>query len=186
MSEPNEPPDDLGELLAPRVGPPNPALRAAILRRTERRLAWVRWARRVTTVAVLAAVFAAGGAAGWFARPPAEPVPAPEVQVIPVPVAVPVLVPETSAPPAEAFVSAGDAELRAEQADGVEAANLYRTAGDLFLRTDDYPNAARCYRLFLTRAGDSGLSPDPADTWLLTSLKNAAYKETVHAPKVVD
>jgi hypothetical protein len=144
--------------------------------------------RRVTTAAVLAAVFLAGGAAGWFARPagPAAPPLAPEVIVVPV--AVPVLVPESAAPPqpAEAFVSAGEAELRAEQADGMEAANLYRTAGDLFLRKEDYPNAARCYRLFLTRAGDTGLSPDPADTWLLTSLKNAAYKESIHAPKVVD
>ena len=59
---------------------------------------------------------------------------------------------------------------------------LYRLAGDKYLiDRQDYRNAARCYRLFLARAGDPGLAPDPGDTWLLTSLKNAAYKEKVDA-----
>lgn len=186
MTDPNELPDDLADVLAPHPANPNPALRAELLRRTERRLAWVRWGRRGAAFAVLAAVFLAGGTAGWVARPAAGPGPGPDVRVIPVPVGVPVLVPESAAPqPGEAFVSAAAAEVRAEQTDGDEAARLYRTAGDAFLREEDYVNATRCYRLFLTRAGDGGLSPEPADTWLLTSLKNAAYKEKVHA-KVLD
>jgi hypothetical protein len=77
--------------------------------------------------------------------------------------------------------------LRAEQTDDrTEAAKLYRTAGDTFLRNEDYTNATRCYRLFLIHAGDSGLSPESNDTWLLTSLKNAAFKEKTNAPKTVD
>ena len=62
------------------------------------------------------------------------------------------------------------------------AAKLYRQAGDAFLTAEqDYANAARCYRLFLARGGDNALSPEPSDSWLLTSLKNAAFKEKVHA-----
>ena len=75
------------------------------------------------------------------------------------------------------------AELKAELADDpAAAARLYRAAGDKYLNDrQDYRNAARCYRLFLARAGDTGLSPDPADTWLLTSLKNTAFKEKYDA-----
>ena len=86
------------------------------------------------------------------------------------------------APPAE-VVTAPQAEVKAELADDpADAARLYRLAGDKYLNDrQDYRNAARCYRLFLARAGDNGLSPDPADTWLLTSLKNAAFKEKYDA-----
>ncbi|MBX9585027.1 MAG: hypothetical protein K2X87_32380, partial [Gemmataceae bacterium] len=63
-----------------------------------------------------------------------------------------------------------------------EAARLYRLAGDLYLNDrQDYRQAARCYRLHLSRAGAAGLAPQPDDSWLLSSLKNAAYKETVDA-----
>ena len=79
------------------------------------------------------------------------------------------------------------AELQAEQMDDpAEAAKLYRAAGDRFLDREDYRNATRCYRLFLARAGDNGLSPEKGDSWLLTSLKNAAYKEKTHAPPIRD
>ena len=83
--------------------------------------------------------------------------------------------------------SASEMELRAEQMDDrAEAARLYRTAGDSFLRDEDYTNATRCYRVFLARAGDDGLSPEQGDSWLLTSLKNAAFQEKVDAPKTHD
>jgi hypothetical protein len=77
--------------------------------------------------------------------------------------------------------------LQAEQADDrAEAAKLYRVAGDTFLGEQDYANATRCYRLFLTRAGDDGLSPERGDSWLLTSLKNAAFQEKTDVPKIRD
>ena len=60
---------------------------------------------------------------------------------------------------------------------------MYRIGGDAYLDAQDYSNAARCYRLFLARAGDTALSPATGDTWLLTSLKNAAFKEKLDAPK---
>ncbi|HJZ59480.1 MAG TPA: hypothetical protein VKE74_31340, partial [Gemmataceae bacterium] len=150
----------------------------------------------VVKMTAVAAVFILGGVAGrgLKSHPPQaiEPLPlprevAPEVVTVVVPVPVPVPAPEPSGrvaatpdPP-----TAAAAELRAEQADDPnEAARLYRLAGDRYLNDlNDYTNAARCYRLFLARAGDAGLTPEPGDTWLLTSLKNAAFKEKRNAPK---
>ncbi len=80
---------------------------------------------------------------------------------------------------------ATQAELRAEQADDrAEAARLYRQAGNAFLRDQDYANATRCYRLYLARSGDTALSLDTDDSWLLVSLKNAAFKEKIHVAKI--
>jgi hypothetical protein len=187
-------PDDLEDLLSPPQGEPSPALRDELLRRTERHLAVVRWRQRFARAAFVASVFLTGGLAGWFVRPdPGEPgasatggSPAPEV--ITVPVVVPVPVPEHSPPgPVAVGMSPSEAELRAEQADDrTEAARLYLAAGDGFLRREDYANATRCYRLFLTRAGDAALSPAPDDSWLLTSLKNTAFKEKFDVPKAHD
>lgn len=189
MTDPTNEPDDLAELLAPQPGASRPGLREELLRRTERRLMWNRWVRRGTRAAAVAAVFVVGGLAGWFARTPVVSAPGlPEVQVLVVPVAVPVIVPaEVSTPEPAAPLSAASAELQAEQTDDLaEAAKLYRLAGDTFLRDEDYPNATRCYRLFLIRAGDNGLSPEVNDSWLLTSLKNAKFKENVDVPKIRD
>ncbi|HEY1188421.1 MAG TPA: hypothetical protein VGE74_12285, partial [Gemmata sp.] len=62
------------------------------------------------------------------------------------------------------------------------SAHLYRRAGDAYLTAQqDYANAARCYRLFLARAGDGAMAPEPNDSWLLTSIKNTAFKEKIHA-----
>jgi hypothetical protein len=110
----------------------------------------------------------------------------PEVVVVTVPVPVPVPQPERRSPdPQQPPLSASEAELRAELADDrTEAARLYRLAGDAFLRAEDYRNATRCYRLHLARGGDSALSLEAGDSWLLTSLKNAAFKEKVDVPKL--
>lgn len=176
-------PDDLDGLLAPPAAGPAPELRDALFRRTERTLARGRLVRRLTTAGLIAAVFVVGGLLGWVAKPDRETVrvervPSPP-EVVTVPVVVPVPVPESPEPPRTEIATAAQAELLAEQADDrAEAARLYRLAGDRYLDDDqDYRNAARCYRLFLARVGDNGLSSDPADTWLLTSLKNAAFKE---------
>jgi hypothetical protein len=189
----NDPTDDLADVLASQAGSPSPALQEAILRLTERRLVRDRLWRRATNVALVALIFLVGGVVGWVCRPVPEsvsvPAPTPEVIVVPVVVAVPVPAPATTPSPSTgiASLSAGEAELRAEQMDDrAEAAKLYRTAGDTFLRNEDYANATRCYRLFLSCAGDTGLSPESNDTWLLTSLKNAAFKEKTNAPKTVD
>lgn len=186
MTDPNEP-DDLGELLAPRPAAESPGLRDAILRSTERRLTARRWSRFAGKAAAAAAVFAAGLFLG-VRNAPREVVPAPEPRIEVVSVPVPVFLPlpggsvEPSAPQVAARTG-HELELDAEQTDDAPTATrLYRRAGDAYLDAEqDYANAARCYRLFLARAGDSALSPEPGDSWLLTSLKNAAFKEKVHA-----
>ena len=180
-------PDDLDDRLGPLQGADTPGLREAIFRRTRRRLALRRWTRRAGKVAAVAAVFAAGiGVGVWRTSGERETVlmPVPQVEVVFVPVLVPVPAPSPEPPPApEAARTARAMELDAEQADDAgRAAALYREAGDRYLTAEqDYANAARCYRLFLLRSGDTALSPEPGDSWLLTSLKNAAFKEKIHA-----
>jgi hypothetical protein len=184
-------PDELDELLAPPPANDTPGLRDAILRRTQRRLVLGRWARRVGKFAAVAAVFSAGVGVGFW-RVPREretvlvPAPVPQVEVVTVLVPVPVPGGPFERPyTPDAARSAKVLELDAEQADGPRAAVLYRQAGDAYLRAEeDYANAARCYRLFLARGGDTALSPEPGDSWLLTSLKNAAFKEKSHAMPV--
>lgn len=181
-----DPSDDLDELLTPRPTAEPPGLRADLFRRTRRRLVVGRRLRRVRTAAAVVAVFAAGGLAGWFGRPTtgaAPPQVVVAVAVVPVLIPPPEPQPVESSPVPEPVLTAAQTETKAELADDpAEAARLYRLAGDRYLDDrQDYRNAARCYRLFLARAGDTGLSPDAADSWLLTSLKNAAFKEKTHA-----
>jgi hypothetical protein len=86
------------------------------------------------------------------------------VEVVTIPVIVPVedfAERKTPGSPILPPMTASRAELLAEQA-------------------DDPAETARCYQLFLVHAGESGLSPKAGDTWLLTSLKNAAFKEKFH------
>lgn len=191
MPDEHDEPDELEELLAPRQSGDTPGLRDALLRRTQRRLAFGRWTRRAGRLAAVAAVFAVGVGVGIW-RAPREretvlvPTPVPQVEMVFVPVLVPVLSPSAEPQPApDATRSAKAIELDAEQADEARAAALYRQAGDAYLSAEqDYANAARCYRLFLARGGDDVLSPEPGDSWLLTSLKNAAFKEKTHATAV--
>lgn len=191
----SEEPDDLDAILAPIAATPAPALRDAIFLRTEGVLRRRRLVQQLTKVGTLAAVLLVGIGIGWKVRP--EPrniilkdhlLREPEVIVVPIVVPVPVPESEPTSPPLVARTepaTAEQAELLAEQADDRgEAAQLYRLAGDKYLNdVQDYSNAARCYRLFLARAGDPALSPEAADTWLLTSLKNAAFKEKFDVAK---
>ncbi len=186
-----EPHDDLAALLAPVDAPATgAALRDTILRRTQRRLLRRRWARRVVRATGAATVFATGVGVGVWRAPvpagPSDPIVRPEVVVevvtVPVPVLVPVAGGSAEQPPTP-DATAGRLELAAEQADdAATAATLYRQAGDRYLTHEqDYTNAARCYRLFLARSGPSALSPAATDSWLLTSLKNAAFQEKIDA-----
>ena len=182
-----DPPDDLAEALAPRPGQPSPELRDALFRATERQLARDRWLRRAARAAAVAAVFLVGGVTGWLARPERTKLVEVAGDVVAVPLVVPVPIPsmEVHTPGSTGtLLAASRAELRAEQADDrAEAAKLYRQAGDAFLRDQDYANATRCYRLYLARGGDTALSLGADDSWLLVSLKNAAFKEKAHVPK---
>jgi hypothetical protein len=187
MTDPN---DDLGEILAPKPGQPSTDLRQKLLRLTESRLARQSWVRLVVRSGLIAAVFLVGALTGWLAHP--VPLPEPgnvlEPEVVFVPVVVPVLTPAESESTGTREItrqlSGSQTELQAEQEDDPKSATkLYKLAGDAFLLEQDYPNASRCYRLFLVRAGDTALSLNPDDSWLLTSLKNAAFLEKTHVQK---
>jgi hypothetical protein len=189
----NDPNDDLDALLAPKPGQPSAELRERLLRQTESRLVRQRWVRRGCRIGAIATIFLVGGLTGWMVRPAPIPgsvtVPQPEVVFVPVPVVVPVITPSDSgssgSPEIAQTLSGSQAEMQAELADDpTSAAKLYKSAGDAYLREQDYPNATRCYRLHLLRGDDTALSLAPDDSWLLTSIKNAAFKEKSHVPKV--
>jgi hypothetical protein len=192
MSDDRAEHDSLDDLLAPLPPSERPDRREALFQRTQRQLAFGRWVRRAGRAAGTAAVFAAGiGVGRW--RAPREhetvfvPTPVPQVEpvTVPVPIVIPVPGPQVEQPaePPAVARTAHALELDAEQADdAATAARLYRQAGDAYLTAEqDYVNASRCYRLFLARAGTPALAPDPGDSWLLTSFKNAAFKEKIRA-----
>ncbi|MDY3552505.1 hypothetical protein R5W24_001588 [Gemmata sp. JC717] len=179
--------DPLDELLGPPAGGETPGLRDALRRRTSNHLVRVKWLRRGAKLAGVAAVFALGvGVGEWRAPVRERVVTVREVETVAVPV--PVVVPvggggESASPaPTQPVLSAGRLELDAEQADGLASANLYRRAGDAYLTAQqDYANAARCYRLFLSRAGEAAQALEPGDSWLLVLIKNSTFKGEIHA-----
>jgi hypothetical protein len=185
-----EPHDDLQEILATKPEQTPAELRARLLRQTECRLNYRRWLRRGIRGSSIAGVFVLGGLTGWLTRPDPLPVTVasqpPEFVFVPVMVPIPTPAESGSSGPQEIAqqLSGYRTELQAEQEDDPRAmAKLYKLAGDAFLGEQDYPNASRCYRMFLVRAGDAALSINPDDSWLLTSLKNAVFQEKSNVSK---
>ena len=185
-------PDDLDAILAPSSASLSPGLHDAILVRIEREFARRRTFNRLAKAGTLAAVLGLGFLIGHGTRSrPVDPVPADlklRTIVVPVLILVPVPAEQSSSQPLAARSepdTASQAELLAEQSDDrAEAGRLYRLAGDRFLNdAQDYRNAARCYRLYLDRAGEGALTPSATDTWLLTSLKNSLFKEKLNVAK---
>jgi hypothetical protein len=167
--------DDLDELLGPKPAGDDAAVREAVLRQTARVIRLRPWARRAKLLAAAALLVAAGGVAGWFSKP--TPGPVTEYVVLPVGVALPPA--EPTPPPTAEYVTVEQIELQAEQAaDRATAAALYRQAGDRYLADrNDSPPAARCYRLFLMRAGPDALTVSAEDSWLLIALKQDQRRE---------
>jgi hypothetical protein len=183
-------PDALEALLGPTVVTESSSLREGIRARTEALLRRRRRLRTFMRGGAVAAVFLVGIGIGRESspRPPSivltDGVPAHEVVIVPVLIPVVGGEPTPVSEPSNEFASAREAEMRAEQADDRhEAGRVYRLAGDKYLLVQDYRNAARCYRLFLTRADASALQPEAQDNWLLTSLKNAAFQEKFNVSK---
>lgn len=159
--------DDLDELLGPKPAGDDARVREAVLRRTARVIRFRPWVRRAKLLAAAALLVAAGGVAGWFSKP----APGPVTEYVAVPVVLPSAEPTPPAP--VEYVTAEQIELQAEQAaDRATAAARYREAGDRFLADrNDSPQAARCYRLYLMRAGPDALTVTADDSWLLIALK---------------
>ena len=179
--------DDLDRLLGPPPGGADDRLKVAILRRTTRAVGRRRWVRMAGKLTAAAGLFAAGVGVGWTGKADRvafehqwleESAPPPEV------VAVPVFVPV--APPSlpvveNPYLTADRLEQQAELAGPAEAARLYRLAGDTYLTAAAEPGqAARCYKLHLRHAGPAALAVEPADSWLLMSLKSQRKHEVNH------
>ncbi|HEY8503756.1 MAG TPA: hypothetical protein VIL46_04185 [Gemmataceae bacterium] len=173
-----EPADDLAPLLNPGASPADVLFRERLRRCTERRLRRRRVRRRLLLAGALAACYAAGLATFWLLRPPP-----PEPQVIEV-VRVEKVPAGGAVPPApRPQLSGYDLELLAEQADGPEAAELFRAAGDRYLNDEgNYKAALRCYAHYLDLAPASErVVSAGSDNWLLIALKNDRFRENGYA-----
>jgi hypothetical protein len=118
----------------------------------------------------MAGCFMAGALAMY--RPSQTPLAQPTSQ--PALVAAPSEVPEPEPPPID---SPRRLERWALMAEGDKQRNLYRRAGDGFLKYGDEVAAIRCYRKALDGSSPTELALQTEDTWMLMSLKIARSKE---------
>ncbi len=175
-------PDPLDGLLRPPPGEADEALRRRLLERTTRALRRGRRLRVAVWATALAACYVAGVLTMFWLAPrrvevvrvqePPAPVPAPAPQSQPVPPA---------APPA-APVSAVALEWKAFDSDKPRP-DVYRQAGDQYLREEDPASAVRCYGQSLNGASDKDLAISPDDDYLLMVVKEARKKEKTDAKK---
>jgi hypothetical protein len=175
-------PDPLDHLLRPAVEVQSGlAFRGRLLEQTTRVLRGRRRRRVVAWTAALAACYVAGVLTVYWLGPRRierieivrnVPTPAP-VTPTPAPVA--------PAPPTAKPASAVAMEWKAFDADQ-HRPELYRKAGDRYLREDADPaSALRCYGQSLNGASDKDLAISPNDDYLLMLVKNARQKEKDHA-----
>ena len=68
-------------------------------------------------------------------------------------------------------------ERWAANARGEKQRNLYRRAGDGFLKSGDEVAAVRCYRKALDGGSPNELAVNTEDTWMMMFLKIARHKE---------
>ncbi|HVS39049.1 MAG TPA: hypothetical protein VMS17_26050 [Gemmataceae bacterium] len=179
MTEPtNIVPDPLDELLHRPDADDAEVLRRRLLERTTRSLRRRRRLRVVGWAAALAACYLAGiGTMFWFAPRRVELV---EVQKAPTPAPAPQ--PQPQSAPTAGPTSAVALEWKAFDADKPRP-DLYRQAGDQYLRDDDPASAVRCYGQALKDASDKDLEISPDDDYLLMMVKEARLKETNDAKK---
>ncbi len=165
--------DELDALLTPSDPPLDDGRREVIFAQTLPRLRPWRFRRLAWP-----AVFAAGLAAGWFAKP--TPPPERIVETVIEKEYLPAEPPATNEPLAQR--PPDRLELDAEMAtDPATSALLFRQAGDAYLKANQIESAIRCYRQHLGEAGADGRIVRADDSWLLTSIKNSKRKDDDHA-----
>jgi hypothetical protein len=162
--------DPVADLLGPPAGPES-SLRGPLRRRTVRLLRRRILLRRAVIAAALAAAFLLGLLVPRPTSPsqPSPPEPAPQTTA-PAPQPAPPAVEKRQDPPSAVVLEwrAFD-ELNAE---------LYRQAGQCYLREDNDPlSAVRCYRQSLNAGGPNALTVSDDDDFLLIALKDARQRE---------
>jgi hypothetical protein len=158
--------DPLDDLLRPPSFPaPLPRLRQRVLEQTLREVRQRRRTRQVASAATLLACCAAGLWLMVQGGTTSEKPPRPSGEVkSEVGVRTPV---------------AGPVELEWQALDRPEeAAQLYREAGDGYLKEADPANALRAYANALDGVPAKDLEDDPHDNWLLTAIKLARKRES--------
>src|SRR5262245_3719408 len=167
-------PDDLDVLLAPPAGTATDAMRAQIQQRTSRQVRYRLFVRRGRLMIALAACYLTGMVTIDVLHSRTQPVSVgivqakPEVTIVLVPVE-----------------RARDVELRAEQAEAAEQAQVYFTAGRRYAEeAGDWNSALRCYRnaLDADQAQAEKIDPDH-DDWLTMALKLDRQKEKENAKR---
>jgi hypothetical protein len=156
--------DDVDELLTPRdsgENSPNSNTWIATTRILRRR----RWIRRGRAGLFAAICFAAGALVMYRPAPTTNPnmvAAAPREALEPEPA--PIEAPRRL-------------ERWAANARGEKQRNLYRRAGDGFLKSGDEVAAVRCYRKALDGGSPNELAVNTEDTWMMMFLKIARHKE---------
>ncbi len=163
--------DDVDDLLRPREpGATTPKVDA--WKATTRVLRGRRWWRRGRAGVIMAGCFV-GGALVMYR-------PAPNDRVVPTPDAV-AIVPQATEPRIEAEPQPIESPQRLERwaklTEGDKQRNLFRRAGDGFLKYGDEVAALRCYRKSLDGGTPTELAINVEDTWMLMSLKISQHKE---------
>jgi len=168
-------PDPLDGMLRPPSPPDAEELRRTVYAQTRRVFHRRRRLRQCGYAVALAASFAAGLLLMRVAAPTSAPSPSNEVvekREIPRPAEKP-----TAAEPA------ATALVREWQAFDSDArrADLYRRAGETYLRENDPISAMRCYANALDNGTERDRTISVDDDWLLMAIKNARQKENAYA-----
>jgi hypothetical protein len=151
--------DPLDLLAPPATLAPSEMLRQRLFDRTVREVHRQRRRRRLQGLATLAASFAAGFLTlAALLPPPAAPPP------------------RQTAGPAAPVAPAVDLERQALDRPE-KATELYRKAGDDYLRQGEHADALRCYGNALDEAAPRDLEVSADDSWLLIAIKHARKKE---------
>jgi len=165
-------PDDLEALLTPSASPAAAGLREQLQQRTAGTIRRRLWRRRGRLVIALAACYLAGMVTIDFLRSRPESIKVGVLHVVPQRV---VVILPVEAPRA--------VELRAEQAERPEQAQVYFTAGKRYAtEAGDWDSALRCYRNALDADPKQAEHIDPDnDDWLAMALKLDRQKEKENA-----
>jgi hypothetical protein len=165
-------PEDLDAWLTPNASPASADLREQLQHRTVGTIRRRLWRRRGRLVIALAACYLAGMMTIDFLRSQPEPVKAGVLQAAPQRM---VAVIPVEAPRA--------VELRAEQSERPEQAQVYFTAGKRYAtEAGDWDSALRCYRNALDADPKQAEHIDPDnDDWLTMALKLDRQKEKENA-----